>query len=64
MPIAIKDLPFTAAVQGGTDVMRDFKPNYDATVVTRLRAAGAVIIGKTQLTEGAYGSHHLNYCAR
>ena len=60
VPIAIKDLLFTAGVEtaSGTDVMRDFKPNYDATVVTRLRAAGAVIIGKTQLTEGAYGSHH------
>ena len=60
VPIAIKDLLFTKGIDtaSGTDVMRDFKPDYDATVVTRLRAAGAVIIGKTQLTEGAYGSHH------
>ena len=65
VPIAIKDLLFTAGVEtaSGTDVMRDFKPNYDATVVTRLRAAGAVIIGKTQLTEGAYGSHHPSIAA-
>lgn len=60
VPIAIKDLLFTRGVPtaSGTLVMRDFKPEYDATVVTRLREAGAVIIGKTQLTEGAFGAHH------
>ena len=65
VPIAIKDLLFTKNVEtaSGTEVMRDFKPDFDATVVTRLRAAGAVIIGKTQLTEGAYGSHHPSIAA-
>jgi amidase len=60
VPIAIKDLLFTKGVPtaSGTLVMRDFKPDFDATVVTRLREAGAVIIGKTQLTEGAFGAHH------
>ena len=60
VPIAIKDLLFTRGVKtaSGTQVMADFKPDYDATVVTRLRDAGAVIIGKTQLTEGAFGAHH------
>ena len=60
VPIAIKDLLFTkdAVTASGTEVMSDFRADYDATVVTRLREAGAVIIGKTQLTEGAYGSHH------
>lgn len=60
VPIGIKDLLFTEglATASGTKVMADFKPSYDATVVTRLRAAGAVLIGKTQLTEGAFGSHH------
>ena len=38
--------------------MADFVPDFDATVVTRLKEAGAVIIGKTQLTEGALGAHH------
>jgi amidase len=33
-------------------------PGRDATVVARLRAAGAVILGKTQMTEGAFGIHH------
>ena len=60
VPIAIKDLLFTkgVATASGTKVMADFIPEYDATVVTRLRAAGAVIVGKTQLTEGAFGAHH------
>lgn len=60
VPIAIKDLLFTKGVvtASGTKVMADFVPLYDATVVTRLRAAGAVILGKTQLTEGAFGAHH------
>lgn len=60
VPIAIKDLLFTEGLPtaSGTVVMADFKPSYTATVVTRLVEAGAVIIGKTQLTEGAFGSHH------
>lgn len=60
VPIAIKDLLFTegVATASGTQVMADFKPQYTATVVNRLREAGAVIIGKTQLTEGAFGAHH------
>lgn len=60
VPIAIKDLLFTegVATASGTVVMADFKPKYTATVVRKLKDAGAVIIGKTQLTEGAFGAHH------
>ncbi len=60
VPVAIKDLLYTRGVPtaSGTLVMRDFIPDEDATVVTRLKEAGAVIIGKTQLTEGAFGAHH------
>jgi len=60
VPIAVKDLLFTQGVPtaSGTLVMADFVPDYDATVVQKLRDAGAVIIGKTQLTEGAFGAHH------
>lgn len=60
VPVAVKDLLQTAglATASGTRVMADFVPEQDATVVRRLREAGAVIIGKTQLTEGAFSTHH------
>jgi amidase len=59
-PVAVKDLCWTKGVPtaAGTTIHRDFKPGEDATVVRRLREAGAIILGKTQLTEGAYGLHH------
>jgi len=60
VPLAVKDLFYTRGIPTavGTTVMQDFVPDQDATVVTRLKEAGAVIIGKTQLTEGAFGAHH------
>jgi amidase len=60
VPVAVKDLFNTRGVvtASGTIVMKDHIPDVDATVVTRLKEAGAVIIGKTQLTEGAFGAHH------
>ena len=59
-PIALKDLLFTKGLptSSGTKVMSDWCPDYDATVVERLEAAGAVVLGKVKLTEGAYGEHH------
>lgn len=60
VPIAVKDLCWIAGepTAAGTTVYRDFVPAEDATVVERLRTAGAVLIGKPQLTEGAYSDHH------
>jgi len=60
VPIGIKDLLFTKglATASGTRVMADFVPDFDATVVRKLHDAGAVLIAKTQLTEGAFGAHH------
>ena len=59
-PIAVKDLCWTAGVPtaAGMPIHRDFRPNEDATVVKKLRAAGAIILGKLQLTEGAFADHH------
>ena len=55
VPIAVKDLCFTTGVRtmGGTRVMADQIPDFDATVVARFDAAGAVLLGKLNLTEGA-----------
>lgn len=60
VPIGIKDLCWTAGVPtaAGMAIHRDFVPTEDATVVKRLREAGAVVLGKLQLTEGAYSHHH------
>ncbi|WP_349644967.1 amidase [Bradyrhizobium manausense] len=60
VPIALKDLIWTKGVPtaAGTTLHRDFRPHEDATVVRRLKDAGAVVLGKVQLTEGAYSDHH------
>ena len=60
VPIAVKDLCNTAGVPtaAGMAIHRQHVPARDATVVARLKQAGAVILGKLQMTEGAYGLHH------
>src|SRR6478609_43397 len=60
VPIAVKDLCYTQgiATSAGMPLHRDFVPTFDATVVRRLREAGAVLLGKLQLTEGAFADHH------
>src|SRR5882757_3035776 len=60
VPIAVKDLCWTkdAPTAAGMTIYRDYRPSEDATVVSRLKEAGAVILGKLQLTEGAYAVHH------
>jgi aspartyl-tRNA(Asn)/glutamyl-tRNA(Gln) amidotransferase subunit A len=57
IPIALKDLFFTAGIKttNGSAVFRDFVPDYDATVVRKLEAAGAVMVGKLNMHECAYG---------
>lgn len=63
MPIAVKDLCFTAGTRtmGGLKVLRDFVPDYDATAVVKLQEAGAVILGKLNLTEGALSGYHPDF---
>jgi amidase len=60
VPIGIKDLCATKGMRTtcGTLVLSDWVPDYDATVVERLVDAGAVILGKLKLTEGAHALHH------
>ena len=63
VPIAVKDLCFTKGVRtmGGLKVLSDFVPDFDATVVSKLEAAGAVLLGKLNLTEGAMAGYHRDF---
>lgn len=62
LPIAVKDLVNVAGVvsTGGSPVFRDFVPKKDDLIAARLRAAGAILIGKTNVPEFGLGSHTFN----
>jgi amidase len=59
VPIALKDIIGTAgiATEAGTKVLAGRTPERDATVAARLADAGAVLLGKLALTEGAFSEH-------
>lgn len=62
LPVAHKDLAETAGVRTtyGSPLFADFVPDFDAPAVARIRAAGAVTVGKTNTPEFGAGSHTFN----
>ena len=63
VPVSIKDLFATQGIRttAGSRVLASHVPDYDATVVERLRTAGAIIVGKTNMLEFAYAAVHPDY---
>jgi aspartyl-tRNA(Asn)/glutamyl-tRNA(Gln) amidotransferase subunit A len=63
VPVSIKDLFATKGIRttAGSRVLANYVPDHDATVVERLRTAGAIIVGKTNMLEFAYAAVHHDY---
>jgi aspartyl-tRNA(Asn)/glutamyl-tRNA(Gln) amidotransferase subunit A len=63
IPVALKDLVETAGIRttAGSRILANNIPNRDAEVVRRLKEAGAVIVGKTNMLEFGYGPPHPDF---
>jgi amidase len=59
-PIGIKDLCWMKGVPttAGMTIHSSYRPDRDATIVRKLRDAGAITLGMLRMTEGAFASHH------
>src|ERR671919_652058 len=62
IPVSLKDLIYVSGVRStsGSRILSDFVPDYDATVVKRLKEAGAIIVGTNNTHEFACGITNIN----
>jgi amidase len=62
VPVGVKDIHLTRGLRTtfGAPLMRDHVPDSDSLIVARCRAAGAIVIGKTNISEFALGSNSVN----
>ena len=62
IPVSIKDNLATRGIKttAGSQILADWVPDFDATVVARLKAAGAILLGKTNMHEWAAGGTTIN----
>jgi aspartyl-tRNA(Asn)/glutamyl-tRNA(Gln) amidotransferase subunit A len=62
IPVSLKDLIYVKGIRStsGSKILSDFVPSYDATVVRRLRDAGAIIVGMNNTHEFACGITNIN----
>lgn len=58
VPVDLKDLFYTKGVltSAGSKLLKDFKPDYDGAVTDRLNQSGAILMGKTNMHEFAFGA--------
>ncbi|MEM7272130.1 MAG: amidase [Actinomycetota bacterium] len=62
LPVAIKDLQATAGIRTtlGAEALADHVPTVDAGIVARVRSAGGIVIGKTNIPERSIGANTVN----